>query len=71
MRLRELEAYGLITRKIYPEIPPHVEYSLTAKGREIQLVIASLYHLGQQWLERDSCDCPLNIAVPSKPSNLA
>lgn len=71
MRLRELEAYGLITRKIYPEIPPHVEYSLTEKGREIQPVMASLYHLGQHWLEQDSCDCPLNMAVPSKPSNLA
>lgn len=71
MRLRELEAYGLITRKIYPEIPPHVEYSLTEKGREIQPVMTTLYQVGQLWLQRDSCDCPLNMAVPSKPSNLA
>jgi DNA-binding HxlR family transcriptional regulator len=71
MRLRELEAYGLITRKIYPEIPPHVEYSLTEKGREIQPVMTSLYQLGQRWLQRDSCDCPLNMTVASQPSNLA
>jgi DNA-binding HxlR family transcriptional regulator len=71
IRLRELEAYGLVARKVYPEIPPHVEYSLTEKGREIQPVMTSLYQVGQLWLQRDSCDCSLNMAVASKLSNLA
>ena len=44
--LRDLEADGLVQRKQFNEIPPHVEYSLTEKGDalyEILLLIASWY----------------------------
>ncbi|XPM55982.2 MAG: winged helix-turn-helix transcriptional regulator [Leptolyngbya sp. IPPAS B-1204] len=59
-RLRELEAQGLIERRIYAEIPPRVEYSLTAKGRQLQPVMAALHQVGSQWLAQDPCICPLN-----------
>lgn len=53
LRLRELEKYDIIERKVYPEIPPRVEYSLTSKGRELQPVIEALQKVGQAWLSED------------------
>ncbi|HSM83001.1 MAG TPA: helix-turn-helix domain-containing protein [Nodosilinea sp.] len=48
-RLRELESYGLVKRTVFPEVPPRVEYSLTAKGREVQPIMAALSQVGEQW----------------------
>ncbi|CDM92764.1 MAG: helix-turn-helix domain-containing protein [Limnospira sp. PMC 1291.21] len=50
IRLRELEKYGMIERKVYPEIPPRVEYSLTPRGRNIKPVIDALQEAGEAWL---------------------
>ncbi len=58
-RLRELEAQGLVDRHIYAEIPPHVEYSLTPKGHQIQPVMIALHQVGSQWLSQDPCLCAL------------
>lgn len=58
-RLREMEAQGLVARRVYAEVPPHVEYALTPKGRQLQPVMAALHQVGSQWLEQDLCVCPL------------
>lgn len=49
-QLRELEADGLVHRKVYPEVPPRVEYSLTDLGKSLQPVIGALSDWGQTYL---------------------
>lgn len=48
-RLRELEAAGMVRRRMYEEIPPRVEYSLTARGRELEHILDVLKTLGTSW----------------------
>jgi DNA-binding HxlR family transcriptional regulator len=46
--LKELEADGLVTRKVYLEVPPRVEYTLTATGKELIPFIAQMRGWGEK-----------------------
>lgn len=46
-QLHELEADGFITRTVYPEVPPKVEYSLSERGRSLEPVILALKAWGE------------------------
>lgn len=52
--LRELEADNLIHRKVYPQVPPKVEYRLTETGKELIPFIEYLFHWGCRQLGYDS-----------------
>lgn len=40
--VRQLEKDGLITRKVYPVVPPKVEYKLSARGKSLEPILRSL-----------------------------
>src|SRR6188472_2551997 len=50
LRLRALEEEGIVERHTYPEVPPRVEYALTAKGEALLPIIDSMREYGSQWL---------------------
>lgn len=41
-RLLELERTGIVSKKIYPEIPPKVEYSMTTQAKELESIFKEL-----------------------------
>jgi DNA-binding HxlR family transcriptional regulator len=49
-QLRELEADGVIERKIYAEIPPRVEYFLTERGKSLLPIVESMKDWGNTFL---------------------
>jgi len=51
-QLRELEEDGLIIRRVYPVVPPKVEYSLSEEGQELKSLVLELSIWGRRWLER-------------------
>ena len=48
--LKELEQDGLINRKVYPTVPPQVEYSLNEKGKELCTILKDLNTFGTRLL---------------------
>ena len=51
-QLRELEKDEILERKIYAEIPPRVEYFITAKGRTLFPIIESMKTWGEENMEK-------------------
>jgi DNA-binding HxlR family transcriptional regulator len=52
LQLRELEEDGLVTRTVFAEVPPRVEYELTDFGRSLGPVIEALRSWGEQYKDQ-------------------
>src|SRR6266705_5122460 len=67
-RLLELEREGLVTKKIYPEIPPKVEYALTMRAKELGVILRELARWASRWKSAGVSKTMTTIAVGKKPS---
>jgi DNA-binding HxlR family transcriptional regulator len=47
-QMRELEEDGIVSRKVYPEVPPRVEYKLTELGYSLMPIVNMMYEWGKQ-----------------------
>jgi DNA-binding HxlR family transcriptional regulator len=62
-RLRELEAAGVVQRQIDPQGPARVEYALTPKGRDLEVVVRELHRWAHDW-EDEYAACPPVAVLP-------
>lgn len=48
-QLRQMEASGLVTRTVFPEVPPHVEYTLTEPGYSLKPILDAMWEWGENY----------------------
>lgn len=61
-QLRELENDNLVVRKVYPVVPPKVEYALTDFGKSLKPILVAMYDWGARYMKDNHIDitCSMN-----------
>jgi DNA-binding HxlR family transcriptional regulator len=52
-RVHKLERFGLIRRKVYPEVPPRVEYEFTPRGERLIELLKTIREFASRWDSED------------------
>ncbi len=55
-QLRQMEESGLLTRTVYHEVPPHVEYALTELGRSLKPVLDAMQRWGEGYKAKNAAN---------------
>lgn len=55
-QLRELEQDGIVHRKIYNQVPPKVEYSLTEEGKSLREILVAMSVWGEERIEKQQAE---------------
>ena len=66
-RLKELEAEGIVQRRVVPETPVRISYHLTEKGRALSSAIEAVSAWAEEWLEHPAQDAVAAAAPPTTP----
>ena len=53
-QLRDMEKNGLVNRKVFPEVPPHVEYSLTELGQSLKPILDAMQSWGEEYKAKNA-----------------
>ena len=53
-QLRQMEAGGLLTRRVFPEVPPRVEYTLTELGSSLKPVLDAMSDWGEEYKAKNA-----------------
>ncbi|AFL69642.1 winged helix-turn-helix transcriptional regulator [Sulfurospirillum barnesii] len=56
IKLKELEASQMITRTVYAQVPPKVEYALSATGKKIEPMVKAMYEFGLFYVKQHGCE---------------
>ena len=51
-QLRQMEKSGLLTRTVFPEVPPHVEYTLTDLGYSLKPILDAMWIWGENYKKK-------------------
>ncbi|MFB9326659.1 winged helix-turn-helix transcriptional regulator [Paenibacillus aurantiacus] len=65
-QLRELEEDGIVDRKVYPVVPPKVEYSLTPRGESLIPILDLMYEWGKTYIRESGQEIKLHNAAPAE-----
>lgn len=64
--LKELEREGFVSKKVYPEVPPRTEYTITAKGKRAVEIITVLRNYGLELMKEEGIDYDAMINAEKK-----